>query len=139
MSVRAVIDTNVVIAGLRATAPKSPNAELLERWQADRFVWLYSRDTLREYALKLLELDAPQPEIATFLARLMVAGESVHIAVFHERTYPEDPDDIAFILCAVNGGATHLVTYDSHLTALAGQFEFRICGPRELLLELSDY
>jgi uncharacterized protein len=136
MSVRAVIDTNVVIAGHRTSSTKSPNAELLARWQTNGFLWLHSRDTLREYAAKLMELGVPQDEIKSFLARLILAGESVYIAVFHERNYPADPDDIAFILCAVNGAATHLVTYDSHLTTLAGRFEFRICSPRDFLSDL---
>ena len=94
---------------------------------------MHSRDNLSEHAEKLLELGIPPERIQPFLARLIVAGENVFIAFFHERFYPEDPDDIAFLLCATNGNATHLVTYDAHLTTLDGLFEFQILGPRKFL------
>jgi predicted nucleic acid-binding protein len=96
---------------------------------------LHSRDILSEYAEKLLELGIPPERIQPFLARLIVAGENVFIAFFHERFYP---DDIAFALCATNGNASHLVTYDVQLTALEGIFEFRLLGPRKFLEELDE-
>jgi predicted nucleic acid-binding protein len=37
---------------------------------------------------------------------------------FHFRHYPIDENDIAFLLCAMNGHATHLISYDSHLLDL---------------------
>jgi predicted nucleic acid-binding protein len=118
MTFRAVIDTNVVIAGLRSTSEESPNRELQARWDRGSYVWLHSRDILSEYAEKLLELGIPPERIQPFLARLIVAGENVFIA---------------FLLCATNGNATHLVTYDAHLTTLDGLFEFQILGPRKFL------
>ncbi len=133
MTFRAVIDTNVVIAGLRSTSEESPNRELQARWDRGSYIWLHSRDILSEYAEKLLELGISPERIQPFLARLIVAGENVFIAFFHERFYPDDPDDIAFLLCATNGNATHLVTYDAHLTTLDGLFEFQILGPRKFL------
>jgi len=130
---RAVIDTNVLFAGYRSKSPTSPNIRLLERWQAGHFTWLYSRDTLGEYARKLIELGIDPPLVRSFLALLVVAGEETPIMIFHERHYPDDPDDIAFLLCAVNGRAGYLVSYDRHLTSLDGFYDFRICPPVEFL------
>lgn len=33
-----------------------------------------------------------------------------------------DPDDDIIIACAIKGGATHIVTYDSHFDFLGGQY-----------------
>ncbi|MDF1754325.1 MAG: PIN domain-containing protein [Verrucomicrobiales bacterium] len=136
MSVRAVIDTNVLIAGKRSQAQRSPNREIQNRWRAAEFLWLYSRDTVGEYAMKLLELGFPRDEIRSFLSRLIIAGEAIEIVVFHEKHYPTDPDDIAFFLCAINGNASHLVTYDSDYNPVRGRFDFRVCEPVEFLRDL---
>ena len=117
---------------------ESPNVDLLNRWRSGEFVWLWSRDTPAEYARKLIELGIPPATVQSFLARLIVAGEVVTIAVFHERPYPQDPDDIAFVLCAINGRASHLVTHDRRLTVLDGEYEFRICGTSDFLSDLSS-
>ncbi len=55
---------------------------------------------------------------------------------FHLRRYPTDADDIAFVLCALNGKATHLVTYDSDLHALPRDYPFTICEPLQFLAVL---
>lgn len=128
---RVVIDTNIVIASQKTSNPDSPNQELLDRWHNGEIIWLYSRDTLAEYARKLLETGTESKRITNLLARLVVAGEMVYIAKFHEKHYPEDPDDIAFLLCATNGNSTHLVTYDLHLLALDSYYDFTICKPLE--------
>ncbi|HEV7402751.1 MAG TPA: hypothetical protein VGO11_07500 [Chthoniobacteraceae bacterium] len=55
---------------------------------------------------------------------------------YHLRRYPSDADDIAFVLCAVNGEATHLVTYDRGFSEVAADSEFTICEPLAFLAEL---
>jgi putative PIN family toxin of toxin-antitoxin system len=137
VSARVVVDANVIIASRRSSSEDSPDTEALRHWEEGRFIWLISKDVLREYARKLMEVGVADADVESFLARLIVAAESVQIAVFHERNYPEDNDDIAFLLCAINGRATHLVTYDRHLTALEGHYDFRICGPRDLIADLA--
>jgi len=57
----------------------------------------------------------------------------VDVSFFHLRIYPIDPDDIAFVLCAANGEATHLLTYDHHLSDLAWAYDFTICTPAGFL------
>ena len=45
---RAVLDTNVVVAAERSSATASPNREIMVRWRAGEFMWLYSSDTILE-------------------------------------------------------------------------------------------
>ena len=52
---RAVIDTNVLVAGISGfkgtyTPGKNPSADLLRKWaEEEAFVWLISEDILDEY------------------------------------------------------------------------------------------
>jgi predicted nucleic acid-binding protein len=62
-----------------------------------------------------------------------ILGRHVTIEHYHFRVYPVDPDDVPFFLCAVNGAATHLVTYDSDFEPLRNNQWFRLCTPIELL------
>ena len=133
---RAVLDTNVVLAAKRSTGTTSPNTEISERWQRREFIFLHSLDTLAEYAEKLLQHGIPAIEVEAFLRRISRHGELVSIRVFHFRHYPVDPDDVMFLLCAVNGHASHLVSYDEHLLALRLFYsaEFTVCRPLEFLV-----
>lgn len=132
---RAVLDSNVLVAATRSADPHRPNRELIERWQAADFTLLYSRDTMLEYAEKLLELSMNRTDAVEFIALISALGEAVEIEFFHLPRYPDDADDIAFLLCAWNGLASHLVSYDRHLLDLSVTYEadFTICRPLEFL------
>lgn len=135
---RAVLDTNVILAAKRSVNASSPNAELLDRWQRREFAFLHSLDTLAEYAEKLLEHGIPAVEIEAFIRSLARHGEQVSIVSFHFRHYPVDKDDVMFLLCAANGRASHLVSYDAHLLDLCSFYsqEFCICRTQEFLDDL---
>lgn len=133
---RAVLDTNVVLAAHRTENPRSPNLEVFDRWGRREFVLLYSDDALVEYAEKLTEHGISDGEVRAFLARLRVFGEWVGIEFYHLRRYPADADDIAFLLCALNGRATHLVTYDGGFDPFVREFTLTICEPLAFLAEL---
>ncbi len=135
---RAVLDTNVLVAAHRTPQSTSPNREVLDRWQASEFTLLYSRDTLYEYAEKLLELDVDRADVVALIALISALGEAVEIEFFHLPKYPADADDIAYLLCAWNGLSSHLVTYDRDLLELSTDYEshFRICSPLEFLAAL---
>jgi len=131
---RAVVDTNVVLAADRARQPLSPNVEIMAQWRAGRFVLLVTTDIVAEYAEKLLALGKPAAEVEGFVTDLLSMGELILIRLVHLRHYPADGDDIAFVLCALNGTATHLVTYDAHLLDAASFYpEFETCGPLDFL------
>jgi len=132
---RTVLDTNVLLAAQRSSHPSSPNVEILSRWRRREFVFCYSLDTLAEYTEKLLKHGIPEAEVEAFVHLLARHGEAVPIIFFHFRHFPVDPDDVMFLLCAINGNATHLVSYDDHLLALKHFYanEFAICQPLDFL------
>lgn len=134
---RAVIDTNVVLASQRSNHPTSPNVEIVARWTAGEFDWLHTPDIIEEYTEKLLELGVPNAKMTRLLALLQIGGIQVEIAFFHLRHYPADADDTAFLLAALNGNASHLVTYDEHLQDVGVFYpEFITCEPVEFLQAL---
>lgn len=135
---RAVLDSNVLVAAQRSTHPHSPNRELIERWRANEFTFLFSRDTLLEYAEKLLALSVNREDAVEFIALISALGEPEEIEFFHLPSYPADADDIAFLLCAWNGLATRLASYDRDLLNLAAAYKshFKICPPLEFLTSL---
>ena len=134
-AMRAVLDLNILLAANRSGHPASPNVEIIERWKRGEFVLLYSLDTLAEYAEKLLAQGVPAAQAEAFLRRVASLGEVVPILFFHFRHYPVDADDVMFLLCALNGAATHLATYDAHLLSLRHYYagETCICEPLEFL------
>ena len=132
--IRAVLDTNVVLASQRSVTPESPNIEIVRRWRSGEFTWLYTLDLVEEYTEKLLEYGVSALKVRTLLARLFVSGEPVEIRFFHLRHYPVDGDDTVFLLSALIGEATHLVTYDTHLQDVGIFYpEFTTCKPVEFL------
>lgn len=121
---RAVVDTNVVIAALKARNPNSPTRELLARWENGEFDWLYSDDLRAEYVAKLKEKQVDPSRARVFFARLKQRGYSIPLTkddLVHR--VPADPDDDIVIACAIVGRATHLVTYDPHLHALGEVYQ----------------
>jgi predicted nucleic acid-binding protein len=137
MAFRAVLDTNVVLAADRASTPQSPNREIINRWAAGEFIWLITDDIAAEYTEKLLEKGNDPIEVEAFVTGLLLLAHRIEILYFHFRHYPVDSDDTIFLLCAVNGAASHLVSYDRHLFDLAPFYEeFRICPPTMFLADL---
>ena len=97
-----------------------------------------SHDILHEYFITLQTLKILQKDIDTLLLTIIALAERVDIEYFHfySYQYPKDSDDIAFILCADNGKASHLITYDSDLLEIKDYHSFIICKPLEFLKEI---
>ncbi len=66
----------------------------------------------------------------------MDLGVEVFVEHYHLPAYPVDMDDVAFLLCAVNGEATHLITYDRHLLEVSRYYWFKVCGTVDFLKDL---
>ena len=131
---RAVLDTNVVLAPDRTSNPLSPNKEIIGRWANGEFIWLVTDDIAGEYVEKLLEKGNNTDEVEAFVTGLFLLAERVQIRFFHFRHYPVDSDDTIFLLCAINGVATHLVSYDRHLLDMGSFYdEFVTCRPTVFL------
>jgi len=133
---KVVPDTNVIISSELSKNKKSPNRDFIERWLNEEFFVLFSDDTLIEYAVKLREMEIPEDKVAIFLSNLIKLAKKVSITTFHLNCYPEDEDDICFLLCAENGNATHLVTFDRHLLDLKCKFTFEIVRIASFLKKL---
>jgi predicted nucleic acid-binding protein len=114
----------------------SPSREILERWILGEFEVLYTLDTVVEYIRKCREIGISSEDVRALLTDFAALGILVTVSSFHERIYPTDPDDIAFLLCATNGDATHLVTYDSDFDPVRIAYSFTVCAPLEFLREL---
>lgn len=132
--IRAVLDTNVVLAADRSNNPLSPNRELINRWVNGELTWLITEDIAAEYAEKLLDKGNAPAEVEAFITSLFLLAELVEIRFFHFRHYPVDSDDTIFLLCAINGRASHLVSYDRHLLDVGIFYDqFITCRPTDFL------
>lgn len=133
---RVVPDTNILLGASLSKDSASPNIEFLNRWENEEFIFLYSDDTLLEYIEKLYDKKIDAQKIKRLISALMKVGEQVSIESYHTPPFPTDPDDIAFLLCAENGDASHLVTNDAHLLTLPPYRTFKICKVIPFLEEL---
>jgi uncharacterized protein len=133
---QVVPDTNILLASEKSLSLTSPNREFFERWRHEEFELLYSEDTLCEYIEKLTEMGIAENRIKKFIHAILELGKEIRIAFYHLPRYPSDPDDIAFLLCAENGKATHIISYDQHLKDIEHFYSFKVCGTLEFLFEL---
>ncbi|WP_133513044.1 PIN domain-containing protein [Candidatus Thiosymbion oneisti] len=137
-SFSVVPDTNVVIASEKSTSTSGPNREFFDRWRNDEFEILYSDDMLLEYIEKMRERDISEEIIKKLIRAMLELGRHISIVFYHLPLYPSDPDDIAFLLCAENGNATHIVSYDPHLKETEYFYSFRVCTTLEFLFDLRE-
>ena len=137
-SCRVVADTNIFLSAQLSKNVRSPNKEFFVLFRQKLFTLLASEDCLVEYIRKLEEKGTPRAIIVEIVTLLYTLAEEVKIQQFHFQHYPPDQDDIAFLLCALNGKATHLVTYDNHLLSLkyAYRDSFTICETLPFLKEV---
>jgi predicted nucleic acid-binding protein len=111
---RAVVDTNVVVAGISGfreqyVPGRVPSADLLHRWAGEEhFVWLYSEDVLAEYKEVLKRLHVRSAAIGRLINFIRERGESVEIRISAEIS--PDPKDDAFCICAEEGRADFIFT-----------------------------
>lgn len=137
---RAVLDTNIVLAANRSTDPLSPNKEIINRWANGEYKWLISDDIAAEYAEKLLEKGNTSADVEAFITRIFLLADRIEIRFFHFRHYPVDSDDTIFLLCAINGNSSHLVSYDHHILDIGFFYdEFVTCLPHVFLSALQSY
>lgn len=111
---RAVVDTNVVVAGISGFKDlyipgRIPSADLLHRWAGEEhFVWLYSEDILAEYKEVLKRLHVRPALIGAFINLVRERAEPVEIHSSAEIS--PDPKDDPFCVCSEEGGADFIFT-----------------------------
>ncbi len=106
-----VIDTNVLIATINR---RNSEFFIYEAFDAKKFDWIVSTDTLNEYAEKPTEFYSANT--ADFVLDILCSATNV---IFHEPYYrwkliEVDPDDNKFSDLALFANAYCVVTYDTH-------------------------
>jgi len=104
---KAVIDTNVVFAGL--ANPKGAAFKILQRFFRRQFDWINSPQTLDEYqgVLSLSQKISPA-SVRIFLHLLRKRSLVIHVT--DSLQVCKDPDDDKFLETAVAGSVDFLVT-----------------------------
>jgi putative PIN family toxin of toxin-antitoxin system len=134
---RVVLDTNVLVAGLRSRRGAS---FAVLRLVSDRQVRpLVTTALLLEYeaVLNRTEQRAVHEFSPTDLERLLAGLASVAEPVeryFSWRPQLGDPEDEMVLEAAINGRADALVTYNRrHFESIAARFALQVLSPAELL------
>ena len=142
MTVRAVLDTNVVLSAL--LFEQGHLSWLRTAWMEGAIVPLVSHETVAELvrALTYPKFRLTQSDREELLGDFLPYGESV-AAESEPAGLPacSDPDDQKFLTLAHAGGAQWLVTGDRTLLALDGLCPFRVVSPkafREFLVDGSS-
>lgn len=120
---RIVLDTNVILAFHLSHSMDSPNREIIFLWKQGEFNLLWTEDILYEYIQKLKVFNVEENLIVQFIADFIELAEKVKVQFYHYKYYPEDAKDICFVICAVNGNASHIITYDKHLLDLRKEYQ----------------
>ncbi|MGI9188713.1 MAG: putative toxin-antitoxin system toxin component, PIN family [Longimicrobiaceae bacterium] len=134
---RVVLDTNVVVSGL--LAPQGTPAVALDAWRERRYLLLTSPALVRELrrTLSYPKIRDKYPITDPDVERLIGTLESDALMVAGDAdvggTVPDDPADEIVLACALDGGATLIVSGDRHLLALGAFRGIEVIPVRQLL------
>lgn len=140
MSLRVVLDTNVLVSGLLAT--RGYPRQLIDLWLAGKFsliTSLYQIDELHRvlsYPRIVRRIRLTDYELAIFFSTLSEKGEIV-------ATTPDlsgitrDPKDDAIVACAVAGRAEYVISGDNDLLVLDEYESIRFVSPTEFVTQFA--
>ena len=111
--IRAVLDTNVLLAGLRSR--NGASFETLSQFRQGRFVLLIANTVLTEYE-EILKREGPAfglmpGQVERFLDALCAAAEEWKTSSFWKPCLP-DPDDEPLAQLAIEAKVDYLVTHN---------------------------
>ncbi len=132
MTLRAVLDTNVVVSALAFQHGRL--AWIRSAWMAGRFTPLGSRATIDEIVRVLTypKLHLTGEDIEVLLADYLPFMEVMEIKAGRQPVpEPADPDDRKFLELAAGGQARFLVTGDRDLLRLSHVGTCQIIAPAE--------
>jgi len=132
--VLVVIDTNILVSGLRSQLGASHL--LLTRLALGHFRPVISTALCLEYAdvlhrPGLLPSYSPQ-QIDVFLDAFCSLAREAYI-YFRWRPFLPDPKDDLIFECALAAGASHLITYNLADFAEAGRFGVSVVTPKDFM------
>lgn len=134
---RYVVDTDVVVAGMRS--PRGGSAALLLAAAEGKVTLLASLPLAFEYEAVCLRAEhrraaeLTRSEVQLFINTLLALVEPVEI-YFLWRPQLRDPGDEMVLEAAINGQADAIVTFNQrHYTVAARQFGIKVLRPIEAL------
>ena len=109
MSVKAVIDTNVLVSAFLTKNQNSPTYRIADAILNDRFTPVYSHGMLDEYAEVLGRdyLNLPPSRVEELLVHIKLSGEEA-TPIESDALFPDIDDKVFF--CTALAGDAHLVT-----------------------------
>jgi putative PIN family toxin of toxin-antitoxin system len=138
--IRAVLDTNVVVAGL--LKPTGPPGEILSLLRGGAFIAVFSRELVDELAAVLAapklktKYRQGRQDLEAIAGLFALRGELVEIG---ERVRVcRDPDDDFLIETALAGRADFLVSGDKALLVLSKAHGISIVNPAAVIEILKD-
>ena len=133
---KAVIDTNVVVAGIFW---QGSARACLVRFARREFQMFVTEPVLKEYAETAWELKIeenlvanPQPWLNWINNRA-----TIHAPIALSKPASTDPDDDKFIECALAARADYIVSRDRHLLQLKKPFGVAVLNDRDFLATLA--
>lgn len=136
MSLRAVLDTNVLVSGL--ISDHSPPRQLVDAWLDGRYTLVTSLHQAEELSHVLAypriagRLHLSDAEVDLILAALLSQGQVVS-GTLQLPGVTRDPKDDPLVACAVEGAADFLVSGDRDLLDLGAIENTRMVTPREFM------
>jgi len=129
--VKIVVDTNVFVSGIFFGGPPGT---ILEAWQCSQFEIALSVEILAEYERVCNELSATHPEIdfGPFLTLVALNAELFDCPPLQVQVCA-DPDDDKFLACALESGASCIVSGDKLLLNVSGHQSIDVIRPREFV------
>ena len=136
-ALQIVIDTNVVLAGLRS--PRGASYQVLTLLGRDLFDVHISVPLILEYeSVAVRHLDdlpisnSDLDDVLDYICRVGVA----HEIYYTWRPFLSDPDDDMVLEVAVASGSAAIVTFNKHDFRGCERFGLRLLTPAELLKEI---
>jgi putative PIN family toxin of toxin-antitoxin system len=121
---QVVLDVNVLISAVISS--RGAPAQILRHWEEERFDLVVSPPILEElervirYPRIQQRYNLPEREVARFL-QLIRSGAIVVEPEVEVTAIERDPSDNRYLECAVEGGASYIISGDQHLLEL-GEF-----------------
>jgi putative PIN family toxin of toxin-antitoxin system len=122
---QVVLDANVLISAVISS--RGASAQILRLWEEEQFDLVVSQPILQElervihYPRIQQRYNLPEEDVVRFL-RLVRGGASVVEPDFEIQAVERDPSDNRYLECAIEAGASYIVSGDQHLLEL-GEFQ----------------
>ena len=136
MTIRAVLDTNVLVSGMVTTG--GAPGQILDAWIAGHFILVTSPYLVEEllhvlsYPHIAMRLRLEEEELETILASLLSQAEVIPDPR-HLRNVTRDPKDDAVVACASTGRVDYLVSGDQDLLILHEYEGIPVVTPRQFV------